>query len=172
MGHWACLETWLKQSSSCPCCRFELPKQPSQFDGLVEKSLAAVASLQKAACWHSAGLEETATEQCYVCMDADERASSPPRSPNPAGQHSRGEVEVRGGQRLGVGPRTKSRAAMLGARLRSGAVALAAAAFRSKVIIRAGPHGGIIFQRHVVPSEILQEPPVLERSRRRRNVMA
>ena len=52
VGHWECLNKWLKQASSCPCCRFQLPdasQDPSRARGLIEHSLEAVKLLVLAA---------------------------------------------------------------------------------------------------------------------------
>ena len=49
-GHWACLQPWLEQAATCPCCRFELPTSnddPTEVEQLVQKSVAAIEQVKR-----------------------------------------------------------------------------------------------------------------------------
>jgi len=45
VGHWTCMQPWLKQAASCPCCRFEMPtssEEQERFDPLIQQTLKGV----------------------------------------------------------------------------------------------------------------------------------
>jgi hypothetical protein len=45
VGHWQCMQPWLMQAASCPCCRFEMPTssdEQEQFDPLIQQTLKGV----------------------------------------------------------------------------------------------------------------------------------
>lgn len=66
IGHWACMDRWLKQARNCPCCRFELPNassDPTRARSLVEHSLEAVRLLALAGKEHCKEWKQDAQEQ-------------------------------------------------------------------------------------------------------------
>lgn len=92
-GHWACMQQWLQKASTCPCCRFEMPRAnadgaTARFDQLIKHSLAAVARVERNGVAHreAATTSTVHISKARVCAGFD--TPSPPLPPPAAASPS------------------------------------------------------------------------------------